>query len=56
VLPSTQVRELLYLGKDNFAFTDSTEVPCGISPHEFTSFAKAAEEAGISRLYGGIHY
>ena len=40
----------------NFAFTDSTHVRDGIAPRDFPSFDAAAEEAGISRLYGGIHF
>ncbi len=36
------------------AFTDSAGV-LG-SPRSFSSFTAAAQEAGISRLYGGIHY
>ncbi len=38
------------------AFVDSTEVPFGWKPRSFKSFKAAAEEASISRLYGGIHY
>lgn len=38
------------------AFVDSTEVPFGWAPRSFKSFKAAAEEASISRLYGGIHY
>ncbi len=41
---------------DNFAFEDHTGSPDGRSPRVFTSFREAAEEAGISRLYGGIHF
>lgn len=41
---------------DNFAFIDSTEVEFGLSIRNFPSFKKAAEEAAISRMYGGIHY
>lgn len=41
---------------DNFSFADSTEVEFGIPVRHFTSFKQAAEEAAISRLYGGIHY
>ena len=41
---------------DNFSFADSTEVEFGIPVRHFTSFQQAAEEAAISRLYGGIHY
>lgn len=38
------------------AFTDSTEVPFGWAPRKFPNFRSAAQEASISRLYGGIHY
>ncbi len=41
---------------NDFAFTDSTEMEFGLLPRKFTSFKQAAEEAAISRLYGGIHY
>lgn len=39
-----------------FAFLDSTEVAYGLPTREFVSFRQAADEAAISRLYGGIHY
>ncbi|MBL0740664.1 vanadium-dependent haloperoxidase [Chryseolinea lacunae] len=41
---------------DNFQFTDSTETEFGLTARRFKSFAAAADEAAISRLYGGIHY
>lgn len=41
---------------DNFAFTDSTHEKDKLPNRGFTSFWQAAEEAGISRLYGGIHF
>ena len=41
---------------DNFAFDDDTEVAYGLPVRSFSSFNKAAEEAAVSRLYGGIHY
>ncbi len=41
---------------DQYAFEDSTEVPYGLPTRSFESFNQAAEEAAISRLYGGIHY
>jgi hypothetical protein len=40
---------------DQIAFSDSTEIPYGLPPRKFTSFLQAADEASISRLYGGIH-
>jgi hypothetical protein len=41
---------------DNFAFDDNTDEDDGLTPRRFPSFWVAANEAGISRLYGGIHY
>ena len=41
---------------ENFAFADATHEREGIKPREFKNFWEAANEAGISRLYGGIHY
>ena len=41
---------------DNFAFSDSTEMEFGIPPRHFNSFMEASREAGMSRMYGGIHY
>lgn len=38
------------------AFTDMTHVDEGMRPRTFTSFEAAAQEAAISRMYGGIHY
>lgn len=41
---------------ENFHYADSTEVEFGLPVRHFTSFGQAAEEAAISRFYGGIHY
>jgi hypothetical protein len=41
---------------DNISYTDTSETEFGIAPRSFTSVRKAAEEAGTSRVYGGIHY
>jgi len=38
------------------SFTDHTHDALGLPARTFQSFDEAAEEAGISRLYGGIHY
>lgn len=38
------------------AFTDRTHVDRGFAPRTFASFVQAAEEAAISRRYGGIHF
>lgn len=39
-----------------YAFTDDSERYRNLPARSFTSFQNAASEAGISRLYGGIHY
>jgi hypothetical protein len=39
-----------------FKYTDSTEIAYGLAPRKFQSFKAAADEAAISRLYGGIHF
>jgi membrane-associated phospholipid phosphatase len=41
---------------ENFAFEDQTRKADGVKPRSFPNFWAAAEEAGISRLYGGIHF
>jgi hypothetical protein len=41
---------------DQFHLVDSSEVAYGLPVREFDSFSGAAEEAAISRFYGGIHY
>jgi hypothetical protein len=41
---------------EHVAYSDSTETEFGLPVRHFTSFKQAAEEAAISRLYGGIHY
>ena len=41
---------------ENFQFDDDTEVPYGLPTRSFASFNDAANEAALSRLYGGIHY
>jgi PAP2 superfamily len=38
------------------AFTDHTHDDRGLAPRSFGSFFEAAEEAALSRLYGGIHF
>ncbi len=54
---STAVATVLknILGTDGFSFVAQSE-SVGIANRTFTSFSQAAEEAGMSRIYGGIHY
>jgi hypothetical protein len=40
----------------DFAFDDDTELKYGLPVRSFSSFREAADEAAISRMYGGIHY
>jgi hypothetical protein len=47
---------LTHLFGENYAFTDATHEADGLIPRKFASFWAAAEEAGISRMYGGIHF
>jgi hypothetical protein len=42
-------------GKD-FALVDTTNEDDGLAPRRYASFRAAADEAAISRLYGGIHF
>jgi hypothetical protein len=47
-----------FFGTDNIAFTTDSEspfLPSGTT-RDFTSFSQAAQEAGMSRIYGGIHW
>jgi membrane-associated phospholipid phosphatase len=41
---------------DGLAFTDTSLLEFGIANREIRSFRQAAQEASLSRLYGGIHY
>jgi hypothetical protein len=40
----------------NVSFTDRTYEDIGLAPRTFATFEAAGGEAGLSRLYGGIHY
>jgi hypothetical protein len=41
---------------ENYAFTDNAHEKDKLPNRSFGSFWEAAEEAGVSRLYGGIHF
>ena len=41
---------------ENYAYDDTVEERFGLKTRSFKSFKQAAEEAGISRFYGGIHF
>ncbi|MCC5939744.1 MAG: vanadium-dependent haloperoxidase [Lunatimonas sp.] len=56
VISTAASRALTGLLGEPFRFVDTTEVNYGLGTREFQSFNQAAEEAAISRFYGGIHY
>lgn len=45
-----------FTGSDSFHFELTSEANPGLPPRTFNSFWEAASEAGISRIYGGIHF
>jgi hypothetical protein len=56
VISTAAATVLTDLFGDGFAFADSAEIDYGLPVRSFGSFREAADEAAISRLYGGIHY
>jgi hypothetical protein len=44
-----------YFG-DNYAYTDTVEERFNLKARKFSSFLAAAQESGMSRFYGGIHF
>ena len=55
-IQSAAAAEVLTATFGEMAFTDHTHDARGLAPRSFDSFAAFAEEAAISRLYGGIHF
>lgn len=53
---SAAAAEVLTATFGTVAFTDHTHDARGLAPRSFGSFTAFAQEAAISRLYGGIHY
>lgn len=47
---------LAFLFGNRQEFLDDTEILFELEPRKYHSFMEAANEAAISRLYGGIHY
>lgn len=47
---------LTHIFGPDFDFTDASETQFDLPARSFTSFMEAAQEAGISRFYGGIHF
>ena len=45
-----------FFGTDDIAFTTGPDVDVPTAPRSFSNFSSAADEAGKSRIYGGIHW
>lgn len=56
VISGAAAESLTSIFGDNFSFDDDTETPYGLPIRHYSSFRAAAQEAAISRMYGGIHY
>lgn len=56
VISSSAATVLTQMVGENYAFTDSAEVPFGRPTRHFNSFYDAADQACVSRMYGGIHF
>ncbi|MEJ7692794.1 vanadium-dependent haloperoxidase [Daejeonella sp.] len=56
IISSASATVLTSIFGKNTAFTDSTERRWGWPDRKFASVKQAAQEAAVSRLYGGIHY
>ncbi|MFY7838896.1 MAG: vanadium-dependent haloperoxidase [Lacibacter sp.] len=56
VVSSASAVILTQIFGDRFSYDDSTELEFEIPVRHFNSFNEAAQEAAISRFYGGIHY
>lgn len=56
VFSAAEAELLEYLFGPLGSFTDHTYDYAGITPRTFSSYTAMVEEAGASRIYGGIHY
>ncbi len=56
VQASASAAVLSALFGQDYAFVDYTHDALGYAPRPFPSFAAMADEAALSRLYGGIHF
>lgn len=56
VISAASATILTHFFGDNYKYTDSVEISYGLPPRTFSSFKQAAQEAAISRFYGGIHF
>jgi hypothetical protein len=55
-ISSVSAEILTHFFGNRFKYTDTVEVRFGLEARTYSSFEQAAEEASISRFYGGIHF
>ena len=56
VISTASAAVLTHIFGESFSFTDISEEYFGLPARTFPSFQAAANEAAVSRLYGGIHF
>jgi hypothetical protein len=56
VISSTSATILMAVIRQPYSFVDSSEMYINLPPRKFQSFRQAADEASVSRFYGGIHF
>jgi len=56
VISAASAEVLSHFFGDTFAYKDSVEQDFGLPARSFHSFREAAQEAAVSRYYGGIHF
>ena len=56
VISSASAIVLTHYFGNQFEYTDTVEERFGLKARKFPSFIAAAEESGMSRFYGGIHF
>ena len=56
VISASSATILTFYFGDKFSYIDDVEKKFGIPPTTFQSFRQAADQAAISRFYGGIHF
>jgi hypothetical protein len=56
VLSAAAAQVLTELVGEDYAFVDDAHTSRGFPPRSYASFWEAAEEAALSRLYGGVHF
>ena len=56
VISNAAATILTALYGEEFPYTDDVEIPYGLPSRSYRSFLEPADEAALSRLYGGIHF